>query len=76
MPVFEYHCQSCDREFELLVGVGAGNGSLKCPHCGSDELKKLFSKFSARSKGSGGVTTPASGSSCGGCSSSNCGSCS
>ncbi|HEX21633.1 MAG TPA: zinc ribbon domain-containing protein, partial [Actinobacteria bacterium] len=37
MPLYEYHCQKCKHNFELLVGVGAADDSLSCPHCGSDD---------------------------------------
>jgi len=76
MPIYEYHCNKCEDDFELLVGIGAGDKSLRCPKCGGDDLKKLFSTFAARSKGAGGAVTSSGPSSCGGCSSSNCGSCS
>lgn len=75
MPLFEYSCLSCGRHVELLVGVGSGNGSVECPHCGGKRMKKLFSKFGVRSKGSDGATTSV-GSACGGCTASDCSTCS
>lgn len=39
MPIFDFHCASCDRTFELLVR----NEVPMCPHCGSQRLEKLLS---------------------------------
>ena len=40
MPIFEYTCQSCDHDFEVLV---RGGESLTCPHCGARRLTKRLS---------------------------------
>ena len=40
MPIFEYHCNGCEHEFELLVLKGT---ALACPKCGSQELERLLS---------------------------------
>ena len=45
MPIYEYTCQSCQSEFELLVGPSAGKPS--CPGCGSKKVQKKFSTFAA-----------------------------
>jgi len=77
MPIFEFDCLDCRKQFELLVGVGqpAGKNGRVCPVCQSQNIKKRFSRFAARS-GSGGETTAVAGSSgCSSCSSSNCGTC-
>jgi putative FmdB family regulatory protein len=42
MPIFEYSCQACSHEFELLV---RGDAKPVCPACESDGLKKKFSLF-------------------------------
>jgi len=42
MPLFEYRCLGCGREFEVLVASGE---TPRCPSCGSAELKKLLSAF-------------------------------
>lgn len=39
MPIFDFHCESCDQTFELLVR----NEAPVCPHCGSQRLEKLLS---------------------------------
>ncbi|MDA0587961.1 MAG: zinc ribbon domain-containing protein [Planctomycetota bacterium] len=40
MPIFEYQCEECSTEFELLVRSGE---SPECPSCGTSRLNKLFS---------------------------------
>ena len=42
MPIFEYQCDKCEHEFELLI---LGSTQPECPACGSgsDRLTKLFS---------------------------------
>lgn len=44
MPLFEYKCEKCGADFELLI---FGNETAKCEKCGSVELTKKFSVFSA-----------------------------
>lgn len=46
MPVFEYSCRACDRQFELLV-LGAQQPA--CPACASEDLEKLLSLPAVRS---------------------------
>lgn len=41
MPLYEYRCEACEKESELLVkGV---ESRPKCPECGSTRMKKLLS---------------------------------
>jgi len=44
MPIFEYRCEKCGEVAEVLVRPGEVK-TLKCPRCGSSELKRLFSSF-------------------------------
>ncbi len=53
MPIYEYHCSGCSREFELLV---RGDESPECPECGGTQLSKLISLPAAHS--AGGVNPP------------------
>ncbi|MEQ9409922.1 MAG: zinc ribbon domain-containing protein [Fuerstiella sp.] len=45
MPLFEYHCDACDNEFEMLVGP---RETPKCPRCESARLHKLMSAAAGR----------------------------
>lgn len=47
MPLYEYACRACTHRFEVLQRMDAGSDGLLCPHCGHDELAKLFSTFAA-----------------------------
>ncbi|WDP87144.1 MAG: zinc ribbon domain-containing protein [Desulfobacter sp.] len=78
MPIYEYKCNACGKDFETLV-----MGSLKpqCPECESQDLARLMSKcgFVSKSAGPGGqvqTTTSAGSSGCAGCSATNCSTCS
>lgn len=50
MPLFEYVCSDCKKQFTFLAGVIADNSSARCPRCGSAELRKLISRV-ARGRG-------------------------
>jgi len=54
MPLYEYACKKCNKNFEIIQSVGTD--SAKCPDCGS-ECKKLFSATSFQLKGSGWYKT-------------------
>lgn len=53
MPIFEYHCQQCNAEFELLLPTR--NTPARCPECDSQNLERKFSSFAVSA--SGGVKT-------------------
>ena len=42
MPLFEYECRACGRQFEYLTRAGQ---SPACPSCASAELEKRLSAF-------------------------------
>lgn len=63
MPIFEYRCSGCGREFEALVRASTQPA---CPQCGSAQVDKLLSVFAtASSSSSQEAAFPAS--PCGGC---------
>jgi putative FmdB family regulatory protein len=43
MPLYDFHCTTCGREFEALVRVQ--DPPAKCPDCQSPEIEKLLSGF-------------------------------
>lgn len=45
MPVYEYSCEGCGHDLELLV---MGSAKPVCPDCGSKKLQRKFSTFAAR----------------------------
>ena len=73
MPIYEYHCEKCDKDFECLV---FGDEKPDCPTCQSTDVCRLMSTCGFISKGSGGQTVSKSaGSACSGCAASSCTSC-
>ncbi|MDH7486555.1 MAG: zinc ribbon domain-containing protein [Anaerolineae bacterium] len=62
MPLYEYRCQKCDHLFELFVRLGR-EPELKCPRCGSTEVRKAFSLFGTTAAGSASGST-SSGAAC------------
>jgi putative FmdB family regulatory protein len=63
MPLYEYACQECGGESELLVN---NSSQPVCPKCGSKKLDKLLSIVSTPSRGgSPGEGAQSSGGSCG-----------
>ena len=41
MPLYEYRCRKCEREFEALVS-SRGEEVVQCPSCDGDQLDRLF----------------------------------
>lgn len=72
MPIYEYHCNQCNQNFEYLV---IGKLKSECPACHSKEIRQLMSACGFVSKGTGGETVRSSGSFCAGCSTNNCTGC-
>ena len=50
MPIYEFHCEKCEQDSEILVRSNDWKGT-KCPHCGSSKLKKSFSTFASATAG-------------------------
>ena len=45
MPIYEYDCRKCKVSFAVLHI--AKSGSIKCPNCASEEIKKKISVCSS-----------------------------
>ena len=74
MPIYEFHCHDCGRDFEELV-LGRPE-KIICPDCGRENCEKLMSASSFFSKGADGSTTSSSaGSGCSGCAATSCSTC-
>ncbi len=52
MPVYEYLCDKCQREFEVEQRI-SDDPIRSCPHCRSRKVKRLISRTSFVLKGSG-----------------------
>ncbi|NLH28481.1 MAG: zinc ribbon domain-containing protein [Syntrophomonadaceae bacterium] len=44
MPIYEYRCQNCGEQF-TVVASWRKRKQVKCPKCGSSDIKQLFSSF-------------------------------
>jgi putative FmdB family regulatory protein len=44
MPLYEYSCRACSKQFTFLAGVISDNSDASCPRCGSQDLAKLISR--------------------------------
>jgi len=52
MPIYEYRCDACEHEFELLQKINE-RAKRKCPQCGKLKLKKLLGAPGLKFVGSG-----------------------
>ena len=44
MPIFEYECQNCTRQFQRLIMKAEEAAALVCPDCGKTGLRRLVSR--------------------------------
>jgi len=58
MPIYEYECPSCDERFEFRRGITDSDSEIKCPKCGAENPRRVFSVFARGS--SGGACAPSS----------------
>lgn len=64
MPIYEYQCEDCGTEFELLV---RSDTALVCPTCESTNLEKQLSVFATEKSSDGADAAMAGGAPCGTC---------
>jgi putative FmdB family regulatory protein len=70
MPIYEYECEDCGHQFELLIF--SWSDPPVCERCECDRVRRLPSVFGVRS---GGKATPAGGGGCGSCNAASCAGC-
>ncbi len=56
MPIYEYQCEACEHELEVLQKLSDARLT-DCPDCGEASLKKKVSAAGFRLKGSGWYET-------------------
>ena len=56
MPIYEYKCEQCDHQFEILQKISDKPAST-CPECNADSLRKLMSAAAFKLKGTGWYET-------------------
>jgi len=47
MPIYEYQCRACRKKMSALVLIRAREVDVRCSHCGSAEIERLWSRFSS-----------------------------
>jgi putative FmdB family regulatory protein len=57
VPLYDYRCAGCGREFEALVATAAKADEERCPDCGA-EARRLLSLVAAPVRGGGVRGTP------------------
>ena len=62
MPIYEYGCNACGREFETLVRSGT---TPDCPDCHSTDLAKKLAVFATAARGGDPAPMAAGCGSCG-----------
>jgi putative FmdB family regulatory protein len=73
MPLYEFMCDKCGKQFEELFRSLTERRRPRCPHCKSGNVHKMFSTFAmggGSSKGGGG-----DGGGCASCSGGSCATC-
>jgi putative FmdB family regulatory protein len=67
VPIYEYRCRACGKDFEQLV---SGQATVACPRCAGRDVSRLLSTFGLKS---GDMFTPSAGGGGCGCSAGGCG---
>ena len=43
MPIYEFHCDACDKDFEQMTTMSARDHKVACPECGSHKTGRKLS---------------------------------
>lgn len=49
MPIYEYECQKCGAKFDLYRSFYGQETKVKCPECGAEDTRRVFSPFCSSS---------------------------
>ena len=64
MPLYEYHCETCKRDFEKRRPIREADAPIECPECASENITRKLSLFIALSKSDSGTQALGSGGGC------------
>jgi putative FmdB family regulatory protein len=64
MPLYEYECQDCGREFEKMVRFSETSLLPECPQCHSRHTRKQIAVFAAALGASSGSPSTSSSGNC------------
>jgi len=48
MPLFEYHCEKCRKDFTLLQSSSVNKEETACPDCGKRNVQYKLSTFASK----------------------------
>jgi len=48
MPLYEYRCEGCGQQFEVVQPVSAKAEETPCPHCQAQKATRLMSAFASK----------------------------
>ena len=43
MPIYEFHCDACDKDFDQMIAMSARDQKVACPACGSKKTGRKLS---------------------------------
>ncbi len=76
MPIYEFHCQSCNQPFSVRRSFSQGTDDVTCPTCQAENVERIFTPVMAFSKGQGGKVSAVSGAGgCASCAATTCAGC-
>ena len=68
MPIYEYECRKCGKDFEELAkSMSACGEAMACPECGSTKTSRKLSVFAVKSEGGSAAASGAGHVHSGGC---------
>lgn len=75
MPLYEFRCNSCRKDFEELIRNETDFQRLECPHCSSRDLRRLLSPFGLNPSPGTVTSFSSGGSACNTCATRSCDTC-
>lgn len=45
MPIYEYECEKCGHDFEMVREINSADEQVECPKCGKKHSKRIYSIF-------------------------------
>lgn len=72
MPIYEYICWDCGKQFEVIRPISEADAPITCQHCKGENTRRMLSVFYASS---GGRVIAGNTSGCAGCTSTSCATC-
>lgn len=64
MPLYEYHCETCERDFEKRRAIQEADAPLECPECESADVTRKLSLFVTLEKSDSGTQALGGGGGC------------